>query len=92
MFLCVLTLGRGGSAFVVSVTFPLKIDCLSSPLTILYPLCLSHSACSFVSNTFYFVFGFPQEAPVTLRKVLPVTTEEANMLVSADMCAVVLLL
>ena len=44
--------------------------------------CTSHSACSFVSNTFYFVFGFPQEAPVTLRKVLPVTAEEANMLVS----------
>ncbi len=37
-------------------------------------------ASSFVSNTFLFTFGFTQG--VTLRKVLPVTTEEGAVLVS----------
>eukprot|EP01032_Pedospumella_encystans_P013733 gene13733-15798_t len=52
-------------------------------------------ACSFVSNTFYFVFGFPEKSSVCLRKVLPVTTEEATMLmvgataVESTLCTIV---
>ena len=41
----------------------------------------AYRAASFVSNTFHFVFGFPPSAPVSLRKVLPVTAEEAHTLV-----------
>ena len=38
-----------------------------------------HRASSFVSNTFHFVFGFNEN--VALRKVLPLTIEEASALV-----------
>lgn len=38
-------------------------------------------ASSFVSNTFNFVFGFDKKVQVALRKVLPVTNEEAAMLI-----------
>jgi acyl-CoA hydrolase len=39
-------------------------------------------ASSFVSNTFHFIFGFSEN--VALRRVLPVTNEEAVVLLSAS--------
>ncbi|CAE7585728.1 Acot10, partial [Symbiodinium microadriaticum] len=39
-------------------------------------------ASSFVSNTFHFIFGFSDN--VTLRRVLPVTNEEAAVLLQAS--------
>jgi hypothetical protein len=56
------------------------VGCTGVTIGVCFILLLCRAS-SFVSNTFHFVFGFPRDTPVNLRRVLPTTAEEAARIV-----------